>query len=104
IVKAMGTLRMASDLGLLPRREFRVEIFEHLRCPGFEAGNLLADGGCTVAALERAQLRHPGLEFGHRLFEIEIAAHRPALRHAAPTKGSRGSCMPWRAYSSAISA
>src|SRR5262249_6488060 len=87
IVKAMGTLRMASDLGLLPRREFRVEIFEHLRCPGFEAGNLLADGGCTVAALERAQLRPLAREFAHRFSEIEMAAHGAALRHAAPTNG-----------------
>src|SRR5262249_43935413 len=78
-VKAMGTLRMASDLGLLPRREFGVEIFEHLRRPGFEAGNLLADGGCTVAGLERAQFCHLGLEFSHGLFEVEIAAHRAAL-------------------------
>src|SRR5262249_39505232 len=75
----MGTLRMASDLSLLPRREFRIEVFEHLCRLGFEAGNLLADGGCTVSALERAQFRHLGLELGHRLFEIEIAAHRVAL-------------------------
>ena len=83
----MGALRMASDLGLLPRREFRVEVFEHLRGPSFEAGNLLAEGGCTVASLERAQFRHLGLELGHRLFEIEIAAHRAALRPAAPKTG-----------------
>src|SRR5262249_35889012 len=100
----MGTLRMASDLGLLPRREFRVEIFEHLRCPGFEAGNLLAAGGRTLAGLERAPFRPLGLQVGHRLFRIEEAAHRGALRHPAPTKCEARSRMPRRASSTAMSA
>src|SRR5215831_1691114 len=53
----------------------------NLRSP---ARDFLPERGCTVAALERPQLRHLGLELRHRLFEVEIAAHRDALRQAAP--------------------
>jgi len=66
---------MAGDLGFLPGRELGVEIFERLRRLGFQAGDFLADGSCTITALECAQLRHLGLELRHRLFKVEITAH-----------------------------
>src|SRR5262249_56988437 len=67
VIEAMGALRMASDLGFLPRREFRVEVFEHVRGPSFEAGKLFADGGCTIIALEGAEFRPLCLRLGHPL-------------------------------------
>ena len=79
IVEAMGPLGMAGDLRLLPRRELGIEVLERLRRLGLQAGDLLADCGRAVAGLQRAQFLELGLELGHRLFEIEIAAHR-ALR------------------------
>ena len=78
IVEAMGPFGMAGDLRLLPGRELGVEILERLRRLGLEAGNLLADGGGAVAGLERAQLLGLGLELGHGLLEVEVAAHRAA--------------------------
>ena len=76
IVEAVRPLGMAGDLGLLPGRELGIEVLERLRGLGLEAGDLLADRGRAVAGLERAQFLDLGLELGHRLFKIEITAHR----------------------------
>src|SRR5713226_2212105 len=75
IVETMGPIRVAGHLGLLPRGELGIELFECLRRFGFQPGDFLADSGCAVACLKRAQLVDLGLDFGHRLFKIEIAAH-----------------------------
>src|SRR5262245_41073187 len=87
IIEAMGTLGMASYLGFLPGRELCVEISERLCRFALQAGDLFADRGRAVSALQRSQFRHLGLEFRHRLFEIEIAAHRDALRPSPPESG-----------------
>ena len=92
IVEAMGTLGVAGDLRLLPGRELRVEILESVCRLGLEAGDLLADRRRAVAGLERAQLLQLGLELGHRLFEVEVAAHHIAL------------ARPHRLWSSALRA
>jgi hypothetical protein len=83
IVQAVRALGVAGDLGLLPGRELGIEVLERLRGLGLEAGNLLADGGRAVAARECAQLLHLGVELGHRLFEVEVAAHQVALSSPA---------------------
>src|SRR4051794_10681224 len=77
VVHAMGALRMARDLRLLPWIELIVELLERLRRFRLQARDLLANGGCAVARLQRAQLVHLGFDFSHRLFKIEIAAHEP---------------------------
>src|SRR5262249_28750253 len=91
VVEAMRPLGMAGNLSLLPRREFGIDVLEGLRGLGLETGNLLADGGGAVRRLDRAQLLDLGLELGHRLFEVEVAAHR-ALRcqHWLPSSFARG--------------
>src|SRR5262249_10884620 len=98
IVEAVRSLGMAGDLGLLPGRELGIEILERLRRLRLQAGDLLADGGRAVACLERAQLIGLALELGHRLFEIEIAAHGPALAGIR----RRGACSSNSARLSAI--
>ena len=80
VVEAVRPLGMARHLRLLPGRELGIELLERLRGLGLEAGNLLADGDRVLAGLERAQLLDLGLELGHRLFEVEVAAHQAALR------------------------
>src|SRR5438094_2332375 len=80
IVEAMGTLRMPSDLGFLPGCELRVQFFERLGRFGLKPGDLFADRGRTVSAFQRSQFRHLGLEFRHRLFDLELASHRDPLR------------------------
>ncbi len=79
IIEAMRPIGMAGDLRLLPRRELGIEFLERLRCLGLQPGDFLADGGRAVARLECTQLVDLGLDLGHWLFKIEIAAHR-ALR------------------------
>src|SRR5260370_16085315 len=87
IIEAMGTLRMASDLGFLPRRKLRVQLLERLCRFALQAGNLFADRGRTVRALQRSQFRHLSLDFCHPPFEVEISAHRDALRQFSPENG-----------------
>ena len=72
----MRPLRMARDLRLLPGRQVGIELLERLRRLGLEPRDLLADGDRVAARAHGAQLLDLGLELGHRLFEIEIAAHR----------------------------
>src|SRR5262249_3711695 len=111
IVETMRPLGMAGNLGLLPRRELGVEILECLRRLGFEAGDLLADGGGAVRRLERAQLLDLSLELGHRLLEVEVAAHRAGGQHGGPSSFARGpfaiaqraSRTPQRSYSPPLS-
>ena len=76
IVEAVRPLRMARDLGLLPRRQIGVEIGERVGRLALETGDLLADRRRGVGIGERAQLLDLGLDLGDRLFEIEVAAHQ----------------------------
>ena len=75
IVEAMRPLRMARHLRLLPGREVGIELLERERRLDLEAADLLADGDRAVALAHGAQFLDLGLQFGHRLFEVEIAAH-----------------------------
>src|ERR1700732_3713459 len=82
----MGSIGMTRHLGLLPWREFRVEVFEDLCGFGLKSGNLLPDGPCALAGLHGAQLVNFGFDLGNRLFKIKIAAHRTlsaSVRNAA---------------------
>src|SRR5579885_3233630 len=67
---------MARNLGFLPGRERGIQLLQRQRRLGFDAVDFLADGDRIAASLQRAQLLDLGLEFGHRLFEIEIGTHR----------------------------
>src|SRR3954454_7606496 len=64
IIEAVRPIRVAGHLGFLPGGEIGIELHELLCCLGLQPGNLLADGGCAVAGLERAQLVDLGLDFG----------------------------------------
>ena len=76
IVEAMRPLRMARDLRLLPRRQLGVEVAQRLRRLGLEPVDLVGDVGGVAARLHGAQFLDLLFEFGDRLFEIEIGAHR----------------------------
>src|SRR5262249_31173748 len=76
IVDAMGPLRVARHLRLLPRREIAVEDLESLVGARLEALDLLADRHGVIAGMERTEFLDLGLELGHGLFKIEIAAHQ----------------------------
>ena len=79
IVEAVRPLRMARHLGFLPGRQRRVELLQRRVGLAFEPGDLLADGDRVAGLLERAQLLDLRLQFGDRLFEIEIASHHSSL-------------------------
>ncbi len=83
IVAAVGPLRMPRDLRLLPRREAAVEFFQCLSSLDFEAVDLLDDADRLAVGLQRAQFLDLGIEFGHRFFKVEIAAHTSLFRMAA---------------------
>ena len=75
VVEAMWSLRMPRNLSFLPRREFRIELLQRQRSLHLEPGNFLTDGDRSVAFAHRTQFFDLGLQFGHRFFEVEIAAH-----------------------------
>ena len=74
-IQAMRPLRMARDLRLLPGREIGIELLERQRRLDLEPVDLIADGDRAAGLGHGAQFFDLGLQFGHRLFEIEIAAH-----------------------------
>ncbi len=74
-IEAMRALRMPGDLRLLPRREPRIELLEREAGFCFQAIDFVADGNGAAAFAHGAQFLDLGFEFGHRLFEVEIAAH-----------------------------
>ena len=75
IVEAMRPLRMARHLRLLPGRQVGIELLERERRLHLEAIDFVADRDGAAGLRHGAQLLDLGLQFGHRLFEIEIAAH-----------------------------
>ncbi len=75
VVEAMRPLRMARHLRFLPGRELGIEFLERGRCLRLEPADLVADGDRVVALAHGAQFLDLGLQFGHRFFEVEIAAH-----------------------------
>ncbi len=75
-VETVRALRMAGDLGLLPRGEVGVELFQRVRRLGLEAGDFVANRDRVVAVGERAQFLDLGLELGHAFLKVEIAAHQ----------------------------
>ena len=75
IVEAMRPLRMARHLRLLPGRQVGIELLERQRRLHLEPADLVADRDRGIALAHGAQFLDLGLQFGHRLFEIEIAAH-----------------------------
>ena len=79
VVEAMRPLRMARDLRLLPGRQIGIEFLERDRRLDLEPADLLADGDRAVALAHGAQFLDLGLQFGHRLFEIEIGAHGSSI-------------------------
>jgi len=81
IVEAMGPLRMARHLGLLPGRQPAVEFLQRLRGLAFDAIDLFADCYGIAICLERAQFLDLGLQLGHRFFEIQIATHHAGNLH-----------------------
>src|SRR5262249_1934064 len=76
VIEAVGPLRVARDLSLLPRRQPGIEFVKRQRRLGFEPRDLVADRERIAGLLERPQLFDLGLQFSDRLFEIEIAAHQ----------------------------
>src|SRR5262249_30746558 len=76
VIQAVGPLRMPCNLCLLPRRQPRVEFIKRRGRLGLQPRDLLRDGERVAGLLERAQLFDLRLQLGHRLFEIEIAAHQ----------------------------
>ena len=100
VVDAMRPLRVTRDLGFLPGRQVGVEVLERLGGLGLEPRNLIADRN-RAASLHGAQLLDLGFEFGNRLFEVEIAAHRgDDLGFLRPE--SRRSPRPGRRFTSAF--
>ena len=87
----MGPLGVAGDLGFLPGRQFGIEVLERLPSLGFQAGNLLPDGGGSLPALQGTKFLYLGLDLGHRLFKVEIAAHGrdASLWHGVPKDRQR---------------
>ena len=75
VIEAMRSLRMPCDLSFLPWRELGIELLQRQRSLCLEAGDFLADGDRCVTLAHRAQFLDLGLQFGHRFFEVEIAAH-----------------------------
>jgi len=71
----MRALRMAGDLRFLPGRELGVQVLQGERGFCLKPANLFADGDGIAALAHRAEFLDFGLQLGHRLFEIEIAAH-----------------------------
>ena len=82
VIEAMRPLRMPRHLRLLPGRQSGIEFLERLRRLALDAADFLADR--VAVAVQRAQFVDLGLELGHRLFEVEIAAHR--LGEPAPKR------------------
>ena len=74
-VQAMRPLRMARDLRLLPGREIGIEFLEREGGLHLEPADLVADGDRAAGLGHGAQFLDLGLQFGHRLFEVEIGAH-----------------------------
>ena len=75
IVEAMRALRVARNLRFLPRGQVFVEFFERDGGLAFQPADLVANGDRTAGLAHGAQFFDLGLQFGHRLFEIEITAH-----------------------------
>ena len=71
----MRPLRMARHLRLLPGRQVGIEFLERERGLDLEPVDLVVDGDRAAGLAHGAQFFDLGLQFGHRLFEIEIAAH-----------------------------
>src|SRR5262249_7926736 len=59
-----------------PRREFGIELFQCQRSFRLKPINLLTYRDGIAGISHCAEFFDLGLQFGHRLFEIEIAAHR----------------------------
>ena len=72
----MRPLGMTGHHGLLPGGEPGIEILQRLLRLGFEAGDIIRDGGSgTAGGGKGLQLGDLRLEFGDGLFKIEIGAH-----------------------------
>ena len=57
-------------------KRHKLEIAQRLRSLALQPADVLGDvGGPCAGRLHRAQFLDLGLQFGHRFFEIEIAAH-----------------------------
>src|SRR5205085_207444 len=67
-------------------RQAGVELSQRLRGLFLDAGNLLGD--IAAAGCQRAQFLDLGIEFGDRLFEVEVAAH--VIRHSGTIGRSSG--------------
>ena len=80
VVAEMRPALDARDLGLLPRRQRRVEIGERLGGLRLELGDLLAEGRRLPFGGERAQFVDARVDFGHRRFETQISAHMTLQR------------------------
>lgn len=70
---------MAGHQGLLPGGEARIELGEGLGCLGLQALHVVGDGN-AVPGGQGTQFFHLRLELGHRLLEVQIAAHACPLR------------------------
>ncbi len=74
IVERVRALRVARHLRLLPGGEGGIKFLQRLGRLGLQPVDFLADGDRIAGLAERAQFLDLGLQFGHRLFEVEIAA------------------------------
>jgi hypothetical protein len=90
VVEAMRPLRMAGDLGLLPRRQLGIEVAERLCRLGLQPGDLVGDVGGVIARLHGAQFLGLGFKLGHRLFEVEVTAHLRKVSLLGLLNGSAG--------------
>src|SRR5262249_55715502 len=75
VVEAVRSLRMPGDLGFLQGCKLGIKLLQCQRGFRFEPIDFFADGDSVSCFAHRAQFLDLGLEFGHRFFEVEIAAH-----------------------------
>ena len=87
IILEMRSLGMASDLRLLPRSQLRVGIAEELVGLGLEPADLRVDVDRAVAR-RLAQLGNARLQFGDRLFEVQIGEHVSGAGRTKPRQSS----------------
>jgi hypothetical protein len=86
---------MPRDLRLLPRRHVGIEVAQRLIRLGLQADDLFADRDSVSGSLHGAELLDFGLQLGHRLFEVEIAAHCVRTAFCVGRRGLRRSGGNW---------
>ena len=71
----MRPVRVARNLGLLPRVQLAIDLGHGVAGPGFEPGNFIASVDALVLTGEFSQLEDFAFQVGDRFFEIKIIVH-----------------------------